>query len=69
MEQREPANEMDAIVTGATTGSQPAQADEVRPNRSGSGGSGGPASDEQPSESEGSTGRSLEELTNADDGR
>jgi hypothetical protein len=33
----------DAVPTGATTGSNPAGADEVDPNRSGSGGTGGPA--------------------------
>ncbi len=32
-----------AVTTGATTSSDPAGADDVTPNRSGSGGTGGPA--------------------------
>ena len=35
-----------AIVVGATTSSHPSAADEVQINRSGSGGTGGPADDE-----------------------
>jgi hypothetical protein len=35
-----------AIVVGATTSSQPASADDVAINRSGSGGTGGPTTDE-----------------------
>ena len=49
-----------AVVSGMRSSSQPAMADEVNPNRSGSGGSGGPST---PDDSvEGSTGSSMSEL-------
>lgn len=48
------------VTTGMTSTSQPASADGVTVNRSGSGGSGGPV-DADPSV-EGSTGQSMEEL-------
>jgi hypothetical protein len=41
-----PASEMDAIVTGGTTNSHPSASDDVEINRSGSGGTGGPAVDD-----------------------
>ena len=49
-----------AVVTGMTSTSQPAAADEVTINRSGSGGSGGPV--ENDPSVEGSTGQSMSEL-------
>jgi hypothetical protein len=55
-----------AVVTGATTGSQPAQADDVTPNRSGSGGSGGGLGDDEDGATEGGGSRSMEEMLGAD---
>ena len=40
----------DPVVVGATTGSHPAASDDVQINRSGSGGTGGPADDEEPAD-------------------
>ncbi len=40
----------DAVVVGATTGSHPAAPDDEQINRSGSGGTGGPADDEEPAD-------------------
>ena len=40
----------DSVVTGATTSSHPAAADDTAINRSGSGGTGGPADDEEPAD-------------------
>ncbi|HWH36711.1 MAG TPA: hypothetical protein VNT28_02925 [Candidatus Limnocylindrales bacterium] len=54
-----------SVTTGMRSTSQPAQADEVRPNRSGSGGSGGPSTPD-PSV-EGSTGSSMSELLAGED--
>ena len=53
------------IETGATSTADPASADEVRINRSGSGGSGGPSTPD-PSV-EGSTGSSMSELLAGED--
>lgn len=54
-----------AVVSGTQATSDPAGADDVTINRSGSGGSGGPAT---PDESvEGSTGQSMSELLTGDD--
>lgn len=50
-----------ATAVGGTTSSHPADADETQINRSGSGGSGGPATSEA-TQSEGSTPASMEEL-------
>ncbi|HVM29504.1 MAG TPA: hypothetical protein VM305_01855 [Candidatus Limnocylindrales bacterium] len=59
-------NEADPAVTVAKrTTSQPAHADEALVNRSGSGGSGGPATPD-PSV-EGSTGQSMSELLSGED--
>ena len=54
-----------AVTTGMRSTSQPAAADEVTINRSGSGGSGGPV-DADPSV-EGSTGQSMSELLGGED--
>jgi hypothetical protein len=54
-----------AVTTGMRSTSQPASADEVTINRSGSGGSGGPV-DADPSV-EGSTGQSMSELLGGED--
>ncbi len=40
----------DAVVTGATTSSHPSAADDVTINRSGSGGTGGPMTDDEPAD-------------------
>lgn len=65
---RQPARdeELDqAVVSGARSTADPAGADDVTMNRSGSGGSGGPAT---PDESvEGSSGQSMSELLTGDD--
>lgn len=65
---RQPARdeELDqAVVSGAQSTADPAGADDVTMNRSGSGGSGGPAT---PDESvEGSSGQSMSELLTGDD--
>lgn len=54
-----------AVVGGRLSTSQPAGADDVTANRSGSGGSGGPAT---PDDSvEGSTGQSMDELLTGTD--
>ena len=50
---------------GGMPGSHPADADETNINRSGSGGSGGPATEDDPS-MEGSTPASMEELLGGD---
>ncbi|HYI21986.1 MAG TPA: hypothetical protein VEX62_05040 [Candidatus Limnocylindrales bacterium] len=42
--------ETDSAVVGATTGSHPAASDDEQINRSGSGGTGGPADDEEPAD-------------------
>ena len=55
-----------AVLTGATTGSQPAHADDVTPNRSGSGGSGGGLGDDEGGATEGSGSRSMDEMLGAD---
>jgi len=52
-------------ATGGNIGSHPADADETYINRSGSGGSGGPATEEDPS-IEGSTPASMEDLLAGD---
>lgn len=45
------ATDVDAsIVVGATTGSHPSAADDVDINRSGSGGTGGPMTDDEPAD-------------------
>lgn len=54
-----------AVTTGMTSTAQPASADGVRINRSGSGGSGGPV-EEDPSV-EGSTGESMAEMLGGED--
>ena len=54
-----------AVATGGSLGSHPADADETRINRSGSGGSGGPATEDDPS-AEGSTPASMDELLGGD---
>lgn len=54
-----------AVTSGMRSTSQPAAADEVTINRSGSGGSGGPV-DADPSV-EGSTGQSMAELLGGED--
>jgi hypothetical protein len=55
----------EAVVSGKRSTSDPAGADNVTINRSGSGGSGGPAT---PDESvEGSSGQSMSELLTGDD--
>ena len=54
-----------AVVSGMTSTSQPAFSDEVQLNRSGSGGSGGPA--EGDPSVEGSTGQSMSELLSGED--
>lgn len=51
-----------AVVTGAMAGSQPALSDEVVPNRSGSGGSGGPTDPDAPLAEDGTGGRSMDEM-------
>ncbi len=54
-----------SLEAGRETTAQPAQADDLNINRSGSGGSGGPAT---PDDSvEGSTGQSMSELLAGDD--
>ena len=53
------------VTTGATSTSQPASADGVDVNRSGSGGSGGPV--EADPSVEGSTGQSMSELLGGED--
>jgi hypothetical protein len=53
-----------AVVVGATTSSHPADADEIQINRSGSGGSGGAATDDE--NRDGSTPVSMEDLLAGD---
>jgi hypothetical protein len=52
----------EAVDRGAARGSQPALDEELHPNRSGSGGSGGPATGDAPGEQEGSGSHSMEEM-------
>jgi hypothetical protein len=54
-----------AVTTGMRSTSDPARSDEVTINRSGSGGSGGPA--EQDESVEGSGGQSMSELLGGED--
>jgi hypothetical protein len=56
-----------AIVTGATATSHPASSTDVDPNRSGSGGSGGPIAEGAPGEEEGSGSASMEEMLGGGD--
>jgi hypothetical protein len=50
-----------AVAVGATTSSHPAEVDDAQVNRSGSGGSGGPSTEDDPAV-EGSTPASMNEL-------
>jgi hypothetical protein len=50
------------MVTAVGVGSHPALADEVEPNRSGSGGSGGPVDPDAPAQEEGSGGQSMDQM-------
>jgi hypothetical protein len=52
-------------ATGGDIGSHPAEADETNINRSGSGGSGGPATEDDPN-AEGSAPASMDELLGGD---
>ena len=51
-----------AVVTGATASSQPALADDVTPNRSGSGGSGGAVDGGEAGTEEGTGSQSMDEM-------
>ena len=56
------------VAVGGGVGSHPAEADEININRSGSGGSGGPATEEDPN-TEGSVPKSMDELLGGDSER
>ena len=69
-----PRSELDADVTQPDSGpptdgprSSAALPDEVTPNRSGSGGSGGPMGEDADPSEEGSTGQSMDELLGRDE--
>ena len=55
------------MVTTLGVGSHPAFADDVEPNRSGSGGSGGPSDPRAPAHEEGSGGQSMDQMLGGDD--
>jgi hypothetical protein len=69
-----PRSELDADVTqpdaGPPTDGPPSSAalpDDIEPNRSGSGGSGGPMGEDADPSEEGSTGQSMDELLGGDE--
>jgi hypothetical protein len=55
-------SEVARVARGAGHGSQPALSDALEPNRSGSGGSGGPVSEDALGEEEGSGAMSMEDM-------
>ncbi len=66
----EPAADEDvdpAVITGATARSNPAAGDEIDPNRSGSGGSGGGSAPDAEGE-EGSGQESMDEMLSSEEG-